>query len=123
MSSSSLATEDENSVVSSANILAYKVEADSSPVVKNQVVGWPPVCSYRRKKKNEECSGIFCRIVRIKCVGLVLKNGEKCEYAIIYEDKDGDWMLVGDVPWQMFKDSCKRLRIVKRSYAAGFGLQ
>lgn len=22
------------------------------------------------------------------------------EYIITYQDKDGDWMLVGDVPWQ-----------------------
>lgn len=21
------------------------------------------------------------------------------EYVLTYEDKDGDWMLVGDVPW------------------------
>lgn len=36
-----------------------------------------------------------------------------------YEDKDGDWMLVGDVPWQMFVESCKRLRIMKGSEAIG----
>lgn len=22
------------------------------------------------------------------------------EYILTYEDKDGDWMLVGDVPWE-----------------------
>jgi auxin-responsive protein IAA len=27
-----------------------------------------------------------------------LLNGS--EYVITYEDKDGDWMLVGDVPWE-----------------------
>jgi hypothetical protein len=27
-----------------------------------------------------------------------LLNGS--EYVPTYEDKDGDWMLVGDVPWQ-----------------------
>ena len=41
------------------------------------------------------------------------------EYAPTYEDKDGDWMLVGDVPWQMFVESCKRLRIMKGSEAIG----
>ncbi|OVA05343.1 AUX/IAA protein [Macleaya cordata] len=41
------------------------------------------------------------------------------EYLPTYEDKDGDWMLVGDVPWQMFVDSCKRLRIMKGSDAIG----
>lgn len=41
------------------------------------------------------------------------------EFAPTYEDKDGDWMLVGDVPWNMFMSSCKRLRIVKGSEAKG----
>uniref|UniRef100_M1BCA4 Auxin-responsive protein n=1 Tax=Solanum tuberosum TaxID=4113 RepID=M1BCA4_SOLTU len=41
------------------------------------------------------------------------------DYVPTYEDKDGDWMLVGDVPWQMFVDSCKRLRIMKGSEAIG----
>ncbi|XP_041018096.1 auxin-responsive protein IAA16 [Juglans microcarpa x Juglans regia] len=46
-----------------------------------------------------------------------LLNGS--EYVPTYEDKDGDWMLVGDVPWEMFVDSCKRLRIMKGSEAIG----
>lgn len=41
------------------------------------------------------------------------------EYVPTYEDKDGDWMLVGDVPWEMFVGSCKRLRIMKGSEAIG----
>ncbi|EXC25825.1 Auxin-responsive protein IAA17 [Morus notabilis] len=41
------------------------------------------------------------------------------EYLPTYEDKDGDWMLVGDVPWTMFVESCKRLRLMKRSEAIG----
>ncbi|KAG7026207.1 Auxin-responsive protein IAA14, partial [Cucurbita argyrosperma subsp. argyrosperma] len=41
------------------------------------------------------------------------------EFVPTYEDKDGDWMLVGDVPWEMFVDSCKRLRIMKGSEAIG----
>ncbi|XAR58597.1 hypothetical protein NMG60_11014065 [Bertholletia excelsa] len=43
------------------------------------------------------------------------------EFAPTYEDKDGDWMLVGDVPWEMFITSCKRLRIMKGSEAKGLG--
>ncbi|KAL2942508.1 Auxin-induced protein 22D [Bienertia sinuspersici] len=39
------------------------------------------------------------------------RNGS--EYEPTYEDKDGDWMLVGDVPWDMFIASCKRLRLMK----------
>ncbi|KAK4746717.1 hypothetical protein SAY87_025754 [Trapa incisa] len=41
------------------------------------------------------------------------------DYVSTYEDKDGDWMLVGDVPWEMFIASCKRLRIMKGSEAIG----
>ncbi|WZZ08861.1 hypothetical protein YC2023_094782 [Brassica napus] len=41
------------------------------------------------------------------------------DYVPSYEDKDGDWMLVGDVPWPMFIESCKRLRIMKGSEAIG----
>ncbi|KAJ6719086.1 AUXIN-RESPONSIVE PROTEIN IAA17 [Salix purpurea] len=43
------------------------------------------------------------------------------EYAPTYEDKEGDWMLVGDVPWDMFLTSCKKLRIMKGSEARGLG--
>ncbi|KAF0914673.1 hypothetical protein E2562_031134 [Oryza meyeriana var. granulata] len=47
-------------------------------------------------------------------------NEVNCSDAVTtYEDKDGDWMLVGDVPWQMFVESCKRLRIMKGSEAIG----
>lgn len=41
------------------------------------------------------------------------------DFVPTYEDKDGDWMLVGDVPWEMFVNSCKRLRIMKGTDAKG----
>ncbi|XP_037454330.1 auxin-responsive protein IAA10-like isoform X2 [Triticum dicoccoides] len=44
-----------------------------------------------------------------------------CEYQMTYEDRDGDWMLVGDVPWEMFVGSVKRLRIMRTSDASGLG--
>ncbi|KAL0010541.1 hypothetical protein SO802_005649 [Lithocarpus litseifolius] len=124
---------------------------------KNQAVGWPPVCSYRRKNSFQEKDRLetskmyvkvsmdgapFLRKVDLSmhkgysdlavaleklfdCFGIgeSLKDAENSEQVPIYEDKDGDWMLVGDVPWEMFIESCKRLRIMKRSEAKGFGLQ
>lgn len=33
-----------------------------------------------------------------ECKLMDLANG--VEYVPTYEDKDGDWMLVGDVPWK-----------------------
>ncbi|GAB2293517.1 hypothetical protein Dimus_027724 [Dionaea muscipula] len=44
---------------------------------------------------------------------------QDCDYVVAYEDKDGDWMLVGDVPWKMFTNTCRRLRIMKGSDAIG----
>ncbi|KAL9995520.1 putative transcription factor interactor and regulator AUX-IAA family [Helianthus debilis subsp. tardiflorus] len=38
-------------------------------------------------------------------------------YVSTYEDKFGDWMLVGDVPWKMFVETCKRIRLMRRSEA------
>ncbi|CAH2038973.1 unnamed protein product [Thlaspi arvense] len=43
------------------------------------------------------------------------------EYIITYQDKDEDWMLVGDVPWQMFLGSVKRMRIMRTSSETGVG--
>ncbi|KAJ6941559.1 auxin-responsive family protein [Populus alba x Populus x berolinensis] len=47
--------------------------------------------------------------------------GGSSEFVLTYEDKDGDWMLVGDVPWGMFISSVKRLRIMRMSEATGLG--
>ncbi|KAK8510984.1 hypothetical protein V6N13_091223 [Hibiscus sabdariffa] len=41
------------------------------------------------------------------------------EFVLTYEDKEGDWMLVGDVPWRMFVRSVRRLRIMRTSEANG----
>ncbi|CAL5096814.1 unnamed protein product [Urochloa decumbens] len=43
------------------------------------------------------------------------------EYVPTYEDKDGDWMLVGDVPWRMFVETCQRLRLMKSSEVVNLG--
>ncbi|KAB5557510.1 hypothetical protein DKX38_008419 [Salix brachista] len=130
-------------------------ERDSAPPAKEQVVGWPPIRSYRknclRAKKNDQVDGAgmyvkvsvdgapYLRKIDLKVYKSypelleTLENmfkltiGEYSEkegyngsdFAPTYEDKDGDWMLVGDVPWDMFISSCKRLRIMKGSEARG----
>ncbi|CAL5436488.1 unnamed protein product [Camellia sinensis] len=43
------------------------------------------------------------------------------EFVLTYEDREGDWMLAGDVPWGMFLSSVKRLRIMRTSEANGLG--
>ncbi|PSR96144.1 Auxin-responsive protein [Actinidia chinensis var. chinensis] len=37
------------------------------------------------------------------------------EYTLVYEDNEGDRVLVGDVPWHMFVSTVKRLRVLKSS--------
>ncbi|XP_009797130.1 auxin-responsive protein IAA28-like [Nicotiana sylvestris] len=41
---------------------------------------------------------------------LNLDNHTTC-FTILYQDKDGDWMLAGDVPWQTFMESVQRIEI------------
>ncbi|KAL6516130.1 Auxin-induced protein 22D [Orobanche gracilis] len=134
------------------------LEMDHS-IQKAQVVGWPPVRSYRKnviqqqkKPDPENGSGFFVKVGMdgapyLRKIDLkfynnyfdllkALENMFKCsigvyseregyingsEYAATYEDKDGDWMLVGDVPWDMFITTCRRLRIMKSSEAKGLG--
>nr|AVQ94635.1 Aux/IAA27b [Carya cathayensis] len=149
----------------------------SAPAAKAQVVGWPPIRSFRKNsmashppKNDDDSEGKFgsgCLYVKVSMDGapylrkVDLKNYgsyrelssalEKMfscftigqcgthgvpsrdglsesrlmdllhgsEYVLTYEDKDGDWMLVGDVPWEMFTYSCKRMRIMKSSEAIG----
>ncbi|KAL5768807.1 hypothetical protein ACOSP7_015351 [Xanthoceras sorbifolium] len=144
---------------------------------KTQVVGWPPIRSFRKNTmsshsaKNDDDSEAklgqgclyvkvsmdgapYLRKVDLKTYGSYMELSSalekmftcftlgKCgsdnvpsrdgssesrlmdlihgsEYVLTYEDKDGDWMLVGDVPWEMFTNSCKRLRIMKSSEAIG----
>ncbi|KAB2021538.1 hypothetical protein ERO13_D07G136000v2 [Gossypium hirsutum] len=42
-------------------------------------------------------------------------DGDRYEkyHVLTYEDKEGDWMMVGDVPWEMFLSSVRRLKITK----------
>ncbi|KAJ0110673.1 hypothetical protein Patl1_03250 [Pistacia atlantica] len=114
-------------------------EQDSAPPAKAQVVGWPPIRSYRKNtlqaKKNEsDGAGMYVKVSMdgapylrkidlkvYKCEYSEREGYNGSEYAPTYEDKDGDWMLVGDVPWNMFINSCKRLRIMKGSEAIGLG--
>lgn len=48
----------------------------------------------------------------------ILLDGSS-KFVLTYEDKEGDWMLVGDVPWGMFLSSVRRLRIMRTSEANG----
>ncbi|CAH2044445.1 unnamed protein product [Thlaspi arvense] len=38
------------------------------------------------------------------------------QYTLVYEDTEGDKVLVGDVPWEMFISTVKRLHVLKTSH-------
>ncbi|KAH9731043.1 auxin-responsive protein IAA20 [Citrus sinensis] len=44
--------------------------------------------------------------------GSVSAYSETC-HVLTYEDKEGDWMMVGDVPWEMFLSTVRRLKITR----------
>lgn len=143
------------------------------PPAKAQVVGWPPVRSFRKNilavqknnggeesgsaaaaalvkvsmdgapylrkvdlkmyKSYQQLSDALGKMFQYFTVGKYESQGmmdfmnesklidilNSSDYVPTYEDKDGDWMLVGDVPWEMFVESCKRLRIMKGTEAIG----
>nr|QTZ96570.1 IAA8 [Galium aparine] len=125
--------------------------SSAPPAAKAQVVGWPPIRSFRKNslattsKNYTEVDGkqgsgaLFVKVsmegapylrkVDLKtyrtyaelstslgkmfcCFSLGKEESEKemgsektqllpgSEFVLAYEDKDGDWMLVGDVPWE-----------------------
>uniref|UniRef100_A0A2P2JVI6 Auxin-responsive protein n=1 Tax=Rhizophora mucronata TaxID=61149 RepID=A0A2P2JVI6_RHIMU len=149
---------------------------NSAPATKAQVVGWPPIRSFRKNslattsKNTDEVDGkaspgaLFVKVSMdgapylrkvdlrnysayqelssglekmFSCftIGQYGSHGAQereilsenklkdllhgSDYVLTYEDKDDDWMLVGDVPWEMFIETCKRLRIMKSSDAIG----
>ncbi|KAB5529437.1 hypothetical protein DKX38_019518 [Salix brachista] len=131
-------------------------DQETAPPIKAQVVGWPPIRSYRKnclqaKKLEAEAAGLYVKVSMdgapyLRKIDLKVYKGypellkaleemfkfkagkyseregyNGSEHVPTYEDKDGDWMLVGDVPWDMFISSCKRLRIMKESEARGLG--
>ncbi|KAJ4897172.1 Auxin-responsive protein IAA9 [Raphanus sativus] len=150
--------------------------SSSPPAAKAQIVGWPPVRSYRKNtlattcKNSDEVDGkpgsgpLFVKVsmdgapylrkvdlrsynnygelssalekmfstftlgqpgssgatgkdVRNETRLKDLLNGK--DYVLTYEDKDGDWMLVGDFSWEIFIGVCKKLKIMKGSDAIG----
>lgn len=146
----------ENSSTVSSNEEKSHDQETAPPPIKAQVVGWPPIRSYRKnclqaKKQEVEAAGLYVKVSMdgapylrkidlkvykgypelLKALEEMFKSkvGEYSEregyngseHVPTYEDKDGDWMLVGDVPWDMFINSCKRLRIMKESEARGLG--
>ncbi|PWA84518.1 PB1 domain, AUX/IAA protein [Artemisia annua] len=106
------------------------------------VIGWPPVKLCRRKSlcrtkfSNEDgdngsksmyvkvhMEGIgIARKVDISlhnsyqtCVHTLASMFGKCYEDVIltYQDKEGDWLLAGDVPWGSFVKTVQRLKLLR----------
>ncbi|XP_006353683.1 auxin-responsive protein IAA29-like [Solanum tuberosum] len=46
------------------------------------------------------------------------KSHESCDendgrFTLLYQDKEGDWMLAGDVPWETFMETVQRIQILR----------
>ncbi|XP_010472259.1 PREDICTED: auxin-responsive protein IAA8 [Camelina sativa] len=151
--------------------------SNNAPAAKAQVVGWPPIRSYRKNtmasstsKNTDEVDGkpgLGALFVKVSMDGApylrkvdlrtytcyqqlssALEKMFSCftlgqcglhgaqgrermsetklkdllhgsEFVLTYEDKDGDWMLVGDVPWEIFTETCQKLKIMKGSDSIG----
>lgn len=150
---------------------------NNAPAAKAQVVGWPPIRSYRKNtmasstsKNTDEVDGkpglgvLFVKVsmdgapylrkvdlrtyTSYQQLSSALEKMFSCftlgqcglhgaqgrermseiklkdllhgsEFVLTYEDKDGDWMLVGDVPWEIFTETCQKLKIMKGSDSIG----
>ncbi|KAJ8562309.1 hypothetical protein K7X08_011600 [Anisodus acutangulus] len=47
----------------------------------------------------------------ISMFGKRKENGDA--YKLTYQDKEGDWLLAGDVPWRTFVGSVQRLKLIR----------
>lgn len=125
-------------------------------VQENNLVGWPPITSWRKKQLHQHqgrqvinndraadrsAGGSNSPFVKVKMEGVLIarkinirlyhsyqtltdtlismfaqyqKNyKDGASYALTYQDKEGDWLLAGDVPWQTFIESVRRLEILR----------
>ncbi|KAJ4732971.1 Auxin-responsive protein [Rhynchospora pubera] len=70
---------------------------------------------------------MFCNFLSNKLISKdAHANANNSEFILLYEDYEGDKILVGDVPWELFLKSVKRLYITRHSSAqekAGDGIK
>ncbi|XP_073158518.1 auxin-responsive protein IAA17-like isoform X1 [Henckelia pumila] len=132
--------EDEEAVVVSPKLPPAKSQVVGWPPVRSHRKSMMKNCKYVKvavdgapylRKVDLEVYGSYQELLAVledmfTCLTSTVLNERRIidtengiEYVPTYEDRDGDWMLVGDVPWKMFVESCKKLRLVKSSEAAG----
>lgn len=97
--------------MSNRRLLFVKVSMDGVPYLRN--VDLNTYCNYRNL--SSELQKMFSRFINRKSSDNNNNNNNNAvcrrridgvgvlgisDYVVTYEDKDGDWMLVGDVPWE-----------------------
>ncbi|XP_071738144.1 auxin-responsive protein IAA12-like [Rutidosis leptorrhynchoides] len=102
----------ERKVISNTKYRSVKVNMDGSPI--GRKVDLNAHTSYEMLALTLEEMFLGRRLVTDAARPSRLLDATS-EFVLTYEDKDGDCMLVGDVPWQMFLSSVKRLRIMINS--------
>ncbi|XP_078182840.1 auxin-responsive protein IAA12-like [Carex rostrata] len=110
----SLAKGQEKSRLSSG-CLFVKVNMDGDPI--GRKVDLNSHCSYEGLAISLELMFWGTTTSSTSCMKSSRLLDSSSELVLTYKDKDGDWLLVGDVPWSMFLDTAKRLRIMRNSDA------
>ncbi|XP_022883260.1 auxin-responsive protein IAA29-like isoform X2 [Olea europaea var. sylvestris] len=105
------------------------------------VVGWPPINSWRKKichhhHNRHGCNATMNYVtvenggrggsgrgrsnymyVKVKMEGVGIARKEKVQgYKLTYQDKEGDWLLAGDMPWGTFIKSVQRLKLLRNGH-------
>ncbi|KAK8509334.1 hypothetical protein V6N13_062383 [Hibiscus sabdariffa] len=125
------------------------VTDDMNDVEVDQVVGWPPIKSWRNRTCHHHHHHHHKRAlgngrsiyVKVKMEGVpiarkidmrhyhsyqqltnslitMFTKNEKCDgdynarYTLTYQDKEGDWLVAGDIPWHGFIRTVQRLKIL-----------
>ncbi|KAF9669183.1 hypothetical protein SADUNF_Sadunf14G0081400 [Salix dunnii] len=112
------------------SISASQQDNPSTPSDQQQLLDWPPIKPFLRKalaSEENECSSatffvkVYMEGIPIgRKLNLLAHDGPEMDiehsgqcHVLTYEDREGDWLIVGDVPWEMFLPSVRRLKITR----------
>ncbi|XP_058760050.1 auxin-induced protein AUX22-like [Vicia villosa] len=126
----------EHSCNSSTSTITKRGEDDEEALV-----GWPPVYHRRKKHRYNEDHVVSRNYVKVKMegegiarkvnlsmhhsfhtlnhtlldmFGKLLTGDDDQKYELVYQDKEGDWLLAQDVSWRSFMECAQRLKLLKR---------
>ncbi|XP_058732444.1 auxin-responsive protein IAA28-like [Vicia villosa] len=122
----------EHSCHSSTSTITKRGEDDEEALV-----GWPPVYYRRKKLRYNEDHVVSRNYVKVKMEGVGIgrkvnlsthhsfhtlnqtlmhmfgKCDDQQQYELVYQDKEGDWILAQDVSWRSFIECAQRLKLLK----------